>query len=436
MQHATPPPRHGPNAFLFVIVTVTLNMLSFGLIMPLMPELVSELTDLPLEAAAPWNGWLSMVFALANFLAMPVLGGLSDRYGRRPILLLSVGMLGLDMLIMGLAPTIGVLFIGRALAGLFSGTVSVANAYIADVTTAENRGRAFGLTGAAFGFGFIFGPVIGGLLGDIDTRLPFFAAAGVAGLNVLYGLFVLPESLAPENRRDFSWREANPFGALRHFSRIPEVGWIILAIGFYQTAHAIYPSTWNYYGAVRYGWSPMEIGLSLGAVGVASALSQGVLTGALIKRFGAARTSMFGLSMQTVAMTLFAFAGLPWMAYAIICVSAFGSVTMPAINTLTSTLTPADRQGELQGAQASIMALTLIFSPVLMTQTFSAFTIESAPVYFPGAAFLLAALITATALIPFIIGIRANRKRLQATPASDAPGTPDTEGILQSRPSQ
>ena len=147
MQHATPPPRHGPNAFLFVIVTVTLNMLSFGLIMPLMPELVSELTDLPLEAAAPWNGWLSMVFALANFLAMPVLGGLSDRYGRRPILLLSVGMLGLDMLIMGLAPTIGVLFIGRALAGLFSGTVSVANAYIADVTTAENRGRAFGLTG-------------------------------------------------------------------------------------------------------------------------------------------------------------------------------------------------------------------------------------------------------------------------------------------------
>ena len=174
----------------------------------------------------------------------------------------------------------------------------------------------------------------------------------------------------------------------------------------------------------------------LGAVGVASALSQGVLTGALIKRFGAARTSMFGLSMQTVAMTLFAFAGLPWMAYAIICVSAFGSVTMPAINTLTSTLTPADRQGELQGAQASIMALTLIFSPVLMTQTFSAFTIESAPVYFPGAAFLLAALITATALIPFIIGIRANRKRLQATPASDAPWTPDTEGILQSRPSQ
>ena len=167
----------GRNAFFFVIVTVTLNMLSFGLVMPIMPELISELTDLSVEAAAPWNGWLSMVFAAANFLAMPILGGLSDQYGRRPVLLISVGILGIDMLIMGLAPTIGILFVGRILAGLFSGTVSVANAYIADVTEPEDRGRAFGLTGAAFGFGFILGPVFGGLLGDIDTRLPFFVAA-------------------------------------------------------------------------------------------------------------------------------------------------------------------------------------------------------------------------------------------------------------------
>ena len=398
----------GRNAFFFVIVTVTLNMLSFGIIMPIMPELISELTDLPVEAAAPWNGWLSLVFAAANFLAMPILGGLSDRYGRRPVLLISVGILGIDMLIMGLAPTIGILFLGRALAGLFSGTVSVANAYIADVTEPEDRGRAFGLTGAAFGFGFILGPVFGGVLGDIDTRLPFFVAAGVAGLNVLYGIFVLPESLRPEDRRAFDIRQANPFGALKHFSRIPQVGWFILAIGFYQVAHAVYPSTWNYYGAARYDWSPFMIGVSLGAVGVASAISQGALTGWLVSSIGAMRTAALGMATQVLAMLAFAFAAVPAAAFAIIAFSALGSVTMPAINTITSTLTPRDRQGELQGAQASIMALTLIFSPVLMTQTFSYFSVENAPVVFPGAAFVLASFITALALIPFYFGVRAN----------------------------
>ncbi|MEL7546490.1 MAG: TCR/Tet family MFS transporter [Pseudomonadota bacterium] len=402
----------GRNAFFFVIVTVTLNMLSFGIIMPIMPELISELTDLSVEAAAPWNGWLSMVFAAANFLAMPILGGLSDQYGRRPILLISVGMLGIDMLIMGLAPTIGILFLGRALAGLFSGTVSVANAYIADVTEPEDRGRAFGLTGAAFGFGFILGPVFGGILGDIDTRLPFFAAAAVAGVNVLYGLFVLPESLRPEDRRQFDILQANPFGALRHFARIPKVGWFILAIGFYQIAHAVYPSTWNYYGAVRYDWSPLMIGISLGAVGLVSAISQGLLTGWLVKRLGAMRAAAFGMTAQVAAMIGFAFASIPGAAFVVIAFSALGSVTMPAINTVTSTLTPRNRQGELQGAQASIMALTLIFSPVLMTQTFSYFSVDSAPIYFPGAAFLLASGITALALIPFFFGVKANRGAL------------------------
>lgn len=414
------PRQPGQNAFFFVIVTVTLNMLSFGLVMPIMPELISELTDLSLEAAAPWNGWLSMVFAAANFIAMPILGGLSDQYGRRPILLISVGILGIDMLIMGLAPTIGILFLGRALAGLFSGTVSVANAYIADVTEPEDRGRAFGLTGAAFGFGFILGPVFGGLLGDIDTRLPFFVAAAVAGLNVLYGIFVLPESLRPEDRRKFNILEANPFGALRHFAKIPQVGWFILAIGFYQIAHAVYPSTWNYYGAVRYEWTAFMIGVSLGAVGLMSALSQGLLTGWMVKQFSAMRTAAFGMSAQVLAMAAFAFASVPAAAFTIIVFSSVGSVTMPAINTITSTLTPRDRQGELQGAQASIMALTLIFSPVLMTQTFSYFSVEGAPIYFPGAAFLLASFITALALIPYYFGVRANRGKLAPEPAEAA----------------
>lgn len=399
----------GKNAFLFVVVAVALNMLSFGLIMPIMPALLAELTNQPIEIAIKSNGWLAVVFAVANFLAMPLLGGLSDKYGRRPVLLISIAMLGVDMVILGLAPTLGILFLGRALAGVFSGTVSVANAYVADVTAPEDRGRAFGILGAAFGFGFILGPVFGGLLGEIHTRLPFFVAAAIAGLNFLYGLFVLPESLAPENRREFSLARANPFGAVKHFSKLPRVAWFIVTIGVFQTAHSVYPTTWNYHGASRYGWSEWEIGLSLGAVGLGSALSQAVLSGWLIRRLGPMRAAMFGLGVHVVAMTGFAFALYPWMAFAMISISAIGGVVMPAINTITANLTPMNAQGELQGAQSSIMAFTLIFSPILMTQVFSAYTAPGAPVHFAGAAFLLAALIAALSMIPFLIGVRANR---------------------------
>jgi len=399
----------GKNAFLFVVVAVALNMLSFGIVMPIMPALLSELTGQPIEIAIKANGWLAVIFAVANFLAMPLLGGLSDRYGRRPVLLVSIAMLGVDMVILGLAPTLGILFLGRALAGIFSGTVSVANAYVADVTAPEERGRAFGILGAAFGFGFILGPVFGGLLGEIHTRLPFFIAAGFAGLNFLYGLLVLPESLARENRRPFNLARANPFGTVKHFVKLPRVAWFIVTIGVFQTAHSVYPTTWNYHGASRYGWSEWEIGLSLGAVGLGSALSQAVLAGWLIRRLGAMRAALFGLAVHVIAMTGFAFAIHPWMAFAMICISAIGGVVMPAIHTITSNLTPMNAQGELQGAQSSIMAFTLIFSPILMTQVFSAYTAPGAPAPFAGAAFLLAGLIAALSMIPFLIGVQANR---------------------------
>lgn len=409
---SSPAPHHGKNAFMFVIVAVALNMLSFGLIMPIMPALLEDITGLPGELSVGYSGWLSVTFALANFLAMPFLGALSDRYGRRPVLLASIGMLAVDMVIMGLAPTLAVLFVARALSGLFSATYSVANAYIADVTDPADRGRAFGMTGAAFGFGFIFGPVIGGILGDIHTRLPFFAAAAVAGINFLYGYFILPESLAKEDRRTLDWRRANPFGAMRHFAKLPHIAWFIIAIGFYNIAHAVYPQTWSFHGEIRYDWSEFEIGLSLGLVGIGSAVSQALLTGYLIKRLGPMRAAFFGLSVNAFALLLFAFASAPWMAYAIIIISAIGGVAMPAINTVTSSLTPRNAQGELQGAQSSIMALTLIFSPILMTQTLQYFSSGDAPVYFPGAAFLLAAIITAVSLIPFAIGIAINRRAL------------------------
>ncbi len=371
-----------------------------------------DLTGLAAEESVAINGWLSATFAVANFMAMPVLGGLSDAYGRRPVLLASIAMLGVDLLIMGLAPTLSILFIGRFLGGLFSATYSVANAYIADVTEPEDRGRAFGMMGAAFGIGFILGPVIGGLLGEIDTRLPFFAAAGIAGVNFLYGLYVLPESLPKEDRRPFKLARANPFGAMVHFSKLPRVAWFIGAIGLFQIAHAVYPATWNFHGEIRYDWSEFEIGLSLGAVGVGSAVSQALITGWLIKRFGAMRAAMFGLGMNAFALILLSLANAPWMAYAIIAVTSLGGVAMPAINTITSTLTPRDAQGELQGAQASMMAMTLIFSPVLMSQTLQAFSAPNAPIYFPGAAFLLAAIITALAFIPFLIGAGVNRRAI------------------------
>ncbi|MBK8198416.1 MAG: TCR/Tet family MFS transporter [Acidobacteria bacterium] len=412
MTDSAPARAHGKNAFLFVVVAVTLNMLAFGIVMPIMPSLLAELTGLPVELAARENGWLAMTYAIANFIAMPFLGALSDRFGRRPVLLVSIAMLGVDMVIMGLAPSVAVLFLGRALAGFFSATVSVANAYVADVTEPRDRGRAFGMLGAAFGLGFILGPVFGGLLGEIHIRLPFFVAAVCAGLNFLYGLFVMPESLAPENRRPLSLARANPFGAVKHFSKLPRVYWFIITIGVFQVGHAVYPSTWNYYGAARYGWSEWQIGLSLGAVGIGSALSQALLTGIIIKRLGAMRAAVFGLAMNAAAMALFAFASQGWMVYAILFVSALGGVAMPSINTITSNLTPPNAQGELQGAQSSLMAFTLIFSPVLMTQVFAEFAGPAAPVHIPGAAFLLAASFTLLALLPLYQGIRANRAAL------------------------
>ncbi len=416
---AKPARRHGKNAFLFVIVTVALDMMGFGLIMPVLPTLMEEVTNLSVEDAVSWGGVLTATFALMNFLATPTLGNLSDRYGRRPVLLISIGTLAIDFLIMGFANTIWVLLIGRALSGISSATFSTANAYIADVTTKEERGRAFGMIGAAFGIGFVIGPALGAAFSMIGPRAPFFAAAGLAAINFLYGFFVLPESLSRENRRPFDWRRANPFGAFQHFRKLPKVVWFILACGVFSIAHSVYPSTWNFHGKIRYDWADWEIGLSLTLVGVGSAMVQGLLVGPLIRRLGPFRTALIGLSVNVAAMTAFALANQPWMAYAIIPLSALGGVGGPAMNTMMSNLTPGNAQGELHGATASIQALALVFSPLLMTQTLHHFSRDGAPVHFPGAAFLLAAVITACAVVPFLIGMRANRETIRRSVAPD-----------------
>jgi DHA1 family tetracycline resistance protein-like MFS transporter len=404
----------GKNAFLFVLVTVFLDNLAFGLVIPVFPAMVRDLTGVTSEGATVWIGLLAATYALMNFLMGPLLGALSDRFGRRPVLLGSMGMLGIDFLVMALAPVIWVLFIGRMLSGIAGATFATANAYIADTTSPQDRGRAFGTIGAAFGLGFIFGPVIGGLLGEIDHRLPFFVAAGLAGLNVLYGLFVLPESLPPDRRRTFDLKRANPLGAARHFSKLPHIAWFLVAGGTYFLAHTVYPSTWSVHGEIRYDWTPLQIGISLGAVGVGAAVVQAGLMGLILKRIGLVNAALLGLSMNMTAMAGFAFAGVPFLAYLFIPFSAIGGIATPSVNAIMSRLTPPDAQGELQGASSSLNALGMIFGPLTMNAVLFSFTHDGAPVHFGGAAFLLASLLTGLAILIFRRGLAVNRAALPA----------------------
>jgi DHA1 family tetracycline resistance protein-like MFS transporter len=343
MSDSASPRKHGKNAFFFVIVTVALDMLAFGLIIPVIPALIRELAHVTSEEATLWLGPLAATYAVMNFLFGPVMGALSDKFGRRPVLLASISTLALDFLIMGFAHNIWLLFLGRALSGISGATYSTANAYIADVTTPGDRGRAFGMIGAAFGFGFVFGPVIGGFLGEIDPRAPFFAGAGLALLNFLYGLIVLPESLAPENRRAFDIRRANPLGAVKHFSKLPHVGWFLIAAGIFMLAHTVFPSTWNVYSEIRYNWTPKEIGFSLGLVGVGAAVVQAGLMGLILDRIGTVKTALLGFGVNVVSLFAYAFASHGWMVYAIIPFGALGGVASPSLNSLMSTVTPSQR---------------------------------------------------------------------------------------------
>lgn len=402
---------HGKNAFLFVIVCVAMDMLAFGLFIPVMPDYMVMITKRPAEETVMIGGLMMATFGVINFTAMPIIGNLSDKFGRRPILLVSIAGLCIDFIIMGFAHSLFVLFIGRALAGLTSATYSTANSYIADVTEPEERGRAFGMIGAAFGIGFVLGPVIGGILGDINTRLPFFVAAGIAFCNFLYGLFVLPESLAVEDRRPFELRRANPFGAFKHFAKLPKVGWFIVGVGIFGLSHSVFPATWSWHGEIRYDWSPNQIGWSLALVGIGSAFVQAVLTGRMTKSIGPTKTAMFGLAVTTISMFLFAGAVYGWLAYVFLIISSFGGVAGPATQQLMTGVTPKNAQGELQGALASVQSLTqTIIGPLLMTGTLSYFSQESAVIHFKGANFFLAGVLAALAFIPFMAGVRANRE--------------------------
>ena len=387
---------------LFIMFTVMIDAMGIGLIMPVMPDLMVEVGGGTLGAAALWGGLLSTSFAAMQFLFGPVVGGLSDRFGRRPILLVSLVAMAADYLLMAVAGTIWLLLIGRIIGGITAATHSTANAYIADISKPKEKSANFGLIGAAFGLGFVLGPLIGGLLAEYGTRAPFYAAAILSGLNALFGWVVLKETVTDAIRRPFSLKRANPFGAFKALSKLPMIGTLIGVYFFYSIAHTVYPAIWSYFGKERFDWDPATIGLSLGLFGIMMAFVQGFLIRPAIKYLGERGTIIYGLFFDILAFGFLSIVNSGTVALLFVPVAALAGIVSPALQGLMSQAVGDDQQGELQGALTSLSALAMIISPMLMTSTFAAFTSETAPFYMPGAPFLLALILTLMAIALFM----------------------------------
>ncbi len=441
-------PSHA-GVLIIVFITVLINMIGFGVIQPVMPQLLMEVTGEDLAHAARWGGVLSLVYALMQFFMSPVMGALSDRFGRRPVLLGSLAAYSADFLLAALAPTIGLLVAARLLAGAFAATIATANAYIADISPPDRRAANFGLIGASFGLGFIIGPGLGGILADaFGPRAPFFAVAAMGAVNLIFGFFFLPETLAKENRRGFEWRRANALGAFLHFRQFPVILPLAGALLLYQTAHWVLPSVWSYFAEERFAWTPTEIGFSLMAVGLAAAIVQGGLSRIIIPRLGERRAAFFGMAVAIAAYSIYGFISNPAAVYWIIPFGAFAGLTLPALQAVMSRETPANAQGELQGAIASIAGLSMMLGPIIMTQTFAAFAspesaisfagIElfprGAPVYFPGAPFLLAAVMTLGALLMLAGANRSAGDAERTLKREDVSATPPPAHLTTANP--
>jgi MFS transporter, DHA1 family, tetracycline resistance protein len=391
----------------FIFITLFLDVMGLGIIIPVFPKLIAQLIHGDLSQASLWGGWLVSTFAIMQFLFSPVLGGLSDRYGRRPVLLLSLLGFGLDYLVMAYAPTIWWLFGTRVVAGITGASFTTATAYIADVSTPEKRAQNFGIIGMAFGLGFIVGPVIGGVLGKIGPRIPFIVAACVSLLNTLYGYFILPESLAPENRRKFEWKRANPIGSLRQLNKYPVVlGMVASILCIYMAAHAV-QSTWTYFTMLKFSWDEAMVGYSLAFVGLMVAVVQGGLIRIITPKIGQKRSVYFGLLLYTCGMVLFGLANQSWMMFAFIIPYSLGGIAGPALQGIMSSQVPANAQGELQGGLTGLVSLTSIFGPALMTGLFNYFTRSGTPIYFPAAPFFMGALLC---LLSLLFAMRALKK--------------------------
>ena len=403
----------------FIFVTLLLDILGLGLIIPVLPELVKSFTGGDFGQASTTLGIMTAIFALMQFVFAPILGSLSDQYGRRPVILISLLGSGLDYLLLAFAPTLSWLFVGRVIAGITSANITAATAYIADVSPPEKRAQNFGLLGAAFGLGFTLGPALGGLLGGFGARVPFFVVAGITLLNWLYGYFVVPESLPVENRRPFDWRRANPIGSLWGLTKYPIVlglAGTLLLTGLAQNA---LQSTWVLYTEYRFGWSTQAVGLSLAVVGISAMIVQGGFIRTIIPKLGERRSLIYGLIISTISFILYGLATKGWMMYAIPFFGAFGSLAQPSAQGIISQNVGANEQGSIQGALASLNSLTGVIGPLIATNVFSYFISASAPVHIPGAAFF-----AGSALIFVAILVTLNTfRRLPATTPNVAVAT-------------
>ncbi|WP_288429299.1 TCR/Tet family MFS transporter [uncultured Spirosoma sp.] len=386
-------PKRTAPALAFIFITLLLDVTGIGIIIPIFPKLIEQLIDGNISQAARYGGFLSFAYALMQFVFSPVLGGLSDRYGRRPILLFSLFGFGIDYLFQGFAPTIEWLFVGRILAGITGASFTTANAYIADISTPEKRAQNFGLVGAAFGVGFILGPALGGFLGQYGPRVPFFVSAGLTLLNFVYGLLVLPESLAPENRRPFNWKRANPIGSLLNLTRYPVILGLVASLVLIYIAGFAVQGTWTFYTMEKFKWDEKTVGLSLAAIGLSFAIVQGGLSRVIIPKLGQERSIYVGLLFSALGFVLFAFASQSWMMFAFLGVYALGGIAGPSVQGVISNQVLPSEQGEIQGALTSLTSVTSIVGPLIMTNLFAYFTGSAAPTYFPGAPFALGAVL-------------------------------------------
>lgn len=386
-------------AIFFILVTVLIDVIGIGIIIPIMPSLYQELTGGTVSEASQYSAYLVFIYALMQFIFSPIIGGLSDQYGRRPVLLMSLFGFGLDFIFLALAPSIGWLFVGRIISGIAGASFTTANAYIADITEPEKRAQSFGMIGAAFGLGFIIGPSLGGILGEYGTRIPFWVSAGLALLNWLYGYFILPESLLPENRRKFDIKRANPIGSLLNLKKYPYVLALVLSLFLVNVSNFATQGTWSFYGIEKFSWSKLEVGLSLGFVGLMVAIVQGGLIRVIIPKLGQERSLFLGLAINALGLAAFAFASSSWMMYAIMVPFAVGGLAGPAFQGIISNQVGKNEQGELQGGLTSLMSIAAIVGQPLMLGLFRTFTKENAPIYFPGAPFLMGGLLSLISLL-------------------------------------
>lgn len=418
----TPPHQQRNAAMVFILLTLLIDILAIGIIIPVLPELVKEFVGGNESMAGWYVGVIGASYSLMQFLFSPILGALSDRFGRRPVLLMSLFGLGIDFIITALAPTIAWLFVGRLIAGIMGASISTSNAYIADISTNENRARNFGLVGVMFGLGFIIGPALGGFLGEINIRWPFFAAAGLSLVNCTYGYFILPESLPPEKRSAFQIQSINPLGTVNRLRKYPMVAGLAVAFVFSSLAQRGLENVWILSMGYRFGWNELTNGMTLALVGLMAMIVQGGLVRPVIRRFGERKIAMFGTAVSIVSFMGYGLAGQGWMIPCIIVVGSLSGLAGPAIQSLVTGTVDPKEQGRIQGSLTSLISLTNIAAPLIFTSgLFSYFTSKSAPFHFAGSPFVFGSFLLMISLAALVVVLRRYPLSPQPIPSGDAP---------------